>query len=173
MEFAEVVRRRRSVRRFKPDPVPREKLVQLLEGAISAPSAGNVQPWRFLVIEDPGRRRALAAAALRQNWIAGAPALIVVLADLERAAASYGSRGVELYALQDTAAAVQNLLLGAVDAGLAACWVGAFSESEVSRILELPAGLRPVAMVPVGRAEKNPPPRPSRRSLNEVVQFDT
>lgn len=172
MEFADVVRQRRSVRRFEPEAVPREKIIRLLEWAIQAPSAGNVQPWRFLVVSDSNRRKKLAGAAFNQNWMLEAPLIIVVLADLDRAAAAYGQRGVELYALQDTAAAVQNLLLGAVEAGLGACWVGAFSETEAARVLELPQRLRPVAMVPVGVAAGPPAAPLRRRPLEEVVKYD-
>ncbi len=171
MEFGEVAARRRSVRRFKPDPVDRETVIKLLECATSAPSAGNAQPWRFLVIGDGAMRQQLARAAFNQNWMAQAPLIIVVLADLDRAASSYGRRGMELYALQDTAAATQNLLLAAADAGLGACWVGAFSEADVSKLLGLPERFRPVAMVPLGMPAGNPAAKPRRLPLDEVVFF--
>ena len=170
VEFKAVLEQRRSVRRFKGDVVPREKLNRLLECAVMAPSAGNVQPWRFLVLSERTTREKLVRAALNQRWMLEAPVMIVVLADLARAASAYGDRGRELYAVQDTAAAVQNLLLAAVDMGLGACWVGAFSEAEASRSLGLPDYLRPVALVPVG-VPAGASRGPGRRPFSEVVDF--
>lgn len=172
MLFKEVVSKRRSVRRFKSDPLSKETLLSLLEYAVMAPSAGNIQPWRFLVISDSAVRRRLVKAAFNQNWILQAPVLVVVTADLKRAATAYGSRGVQLYALQDTAAAAQNLLLAVVDAGLAACWVGAFSEDEVSRVLELPPHFRPVAIVPIGVPAETDNGSPGRKPPDAVVYCD-
>lgn len=163
------IKERRSVRRFKPDPLPEEILNTLLEAACAAPSAGNVQPWLFYRIHSAEVKEALSRAALGQKSLVQAPVVIAVCADLERAASSYGERGRNLYCLQDTAAAVMNLLLAATAFDLGTCWVGAFDEAEVSRILNLPPHLRPVALVPVGYPDQSPSPTP-RRSLQEVVK---
>jgi nitroreductase len=80
----------------------------------------------------------------------------------------YGERGRELYCLQDSAAAAENLLLAAVEAGLGACWVGAFDEAGVARELGLAAGWRPVALLALGHPAEREPPR-SRRRMDEVV----
>lgn len=165
----EVIRRRRSVRSFRDEPVPPEILEQLLEAACWAPSAGNLQPWQFYVVRSPENKRQVAAAA-RQAFVARAPAIVVVCALPERSAAVYGDRGRHLYCLQDTAAAVQNLLLAAYALGLAACWVGAFSEGEVRRALGLAAEVRPVALVPVGYGAGEPP-APDRQPLASVVKW--
>ncbi|MFQ5843879.1 MAG: nitroreductase family protein, partial [Planctomycetota bacterium] len=81
----------------------------------------------------------------------------------------YGERGVKLYALLDVAASVQNLLLAAHAAGLGACWVGAFEEEGVGRLLELPAYLRPVSIVAVGLPREDPPPPPRVGRRRAVV----
>lgn len=165
-----LLRRRFSCRSYRPDPVPRELLEELLDGARWAPSAGNLQPWRFVVVLDPAHRRALARAALDQRFLGEAPAVIVVCAVPEESARVYGSRGRELYCLQDTAAATENLMIAAADAGLATCWVGAFDEPAVARDLDLDSGWRPVALVSVGYpAEK--PGRRSRRSLASITRW--
>ncbi|MGY4707173.1 nitroreductase family protein [Candidatus Bipolaricaulota sp. J31] len=169
-KLLEIVKGRRSIRKFKPDPVPENDLVEILEAAIWAPSAGNAQPWRFIVVRDPGIKRKLVVAALGQDFIAEAPVVIVVCTDLERARRAYGDRGVGLYCIQDTAAAIQNMLLLAHAKGLGTCWVGAFSEEEVCEALALPEGLRPVALVPLGYPAQKPRPRP-RRPLDEVVEY--
>jgi len=171
MEILEAIRIRRSIRKFAPSrDVGEEVLNEVLKAATWAPSAGNAQPWRFLVVRAPELKQGLAKAALGQKFVAQAPVVIVVCADLARAKQAYGERGESLYCLQDTAAAAQNIHLAAVSLGLGTCWVGAFSEPEVSRLLGLPPSLRPVALIPMGYPTEKPRPR-SRRPLSEVVEY--
>ena len=162
-------RERFSCRSFVPDDeLPRELVVGLVDAARWAPNGGNLQPWQFVVVADPSRKRDLAAAALGQGFVAAASVVIVVCALPEVSARHYGERGRSLYCLQDTAAATENLLLAATAAGLGSCWVGAFDEGAVARALELPAAWRPVALVPVGRP-REAPPRRSRHPLERIV----
>jgi nitroreductase len=170
LDFGSVLTGRFSCRSFRTDPVPRQRVVELMEAARSAPSAGNLQPWRFVVVTDAEHRRALAAAAFGQDFVAVAPATIVVCAVPAESARTYGARGRDLYCLQDTAAATENLLLAATAAGLGACWVGAFDEVAVQRALELEPGWRPVAMIPVGLPAEAPAAR-TRRPLAEVTRW--
>ena len=159
-----------SCRSFAPSPVPRATVERLLDAARWAPTAGGLEPWRFVVVTDPAVRRALAETAPRQGFIAAAPVLVVVCALPEESARRYGDRGRDLYCLQDTAAAVENLLLAATAEGLGSCWIGAFDEDAAARAVDLPEGWRPVAMVPVGEPDAAPPRR-SRRPLSEVVRW--
>jgi nitroreductase len=168
MDASTLFRQRFSCRRYRQDPVPRATIEAMLEAAIWAPSGGNLQPWRFAVVLSPGLRRALASAAYGQSFVAAAPAVIVVCAVPEESARHYGPRGRELYCLQDTAAATENLLLAATELGLGACWVGAFDERAVARELALPDGWRPVAVVPVGFPAEQASSR-SRRPLLDVT----
>jgi nitroreductase len=171
MEVREAIMRRRSVRHFVPDrPLSEGELGELLRAATWAPSAGNAQPWRFIVVRDRALREALALAAGGQGFVSQAPVVIVVCADLARARQAYGERGVSLYCLQDTAAAIQNIHLTAVSLGLGTCWVGAFDEGAVAKLLGLPRDLRPVALIPVGYPARATQPRP-RRPLTEVAEF--
>ena len=172
MEVMEAIRGRRSVRRFLDRGVDDELLMELLDAARWAPSAGNLQPWEFVVVRDPELKKDLARAALSQMFIAQAPAVIVVCADALRSASIYGTRGSTLYCIQDTAAATQNMLLAAYSRGLGTCWVGAFREDAVGRLIDAPAGVRPVAIVPVGYPAEKPKP-PPRRSLSEIVHHET
>jgi nitroreductase len=165
MDTLEAIHRRRSVRKYRPEPVPEDDLRAILNAAISAPSAGNIQPWKFYIVREHGLRRALAEAAYGQTFIEEAPVCIVVVAIPEMSAKRYGDRGWGLYCIQDTAAAVQNILLASTALGYGTCWVGAFSEDAVVRVLNLPEGERPVAMVPVGKPAESPPPRPRRRDV--------
>jgi len=171
IDIMQAIKKRVSVRRFKPDPVPRELILQLLEAAIWAPNAGNIQPWQFYVVTREDRRRCLATAALRQEFVASAPVCIVVCAEPERSARHYGDRGRHLYCLQDTAAATQNILLAATALELGTCWVGAFNEDQVRACLNLPAHLRPVAIIPLGYPATETTRRTQRRPLEEVCHF--
>lgn len=151
MDIFEAMEKRHSVRNFDTSREVAPDLVEeLLRCACLAPTAGNVQPWRFFVVREPELKEALARAALGQSFVAAAPLCIVACADLQAQAASYGKRGAELYAIQDTAAAVQNILLTATSLGLGSCWVGAFNEKEASLALNLPNLTRPLAIIPIG-----------------------
>lgn len=164
----DAIRERRSVRRFQSREVPDATLGRLVESAVLAPSAGNVQAWHFFVVKGEERRQALAGAAHHQLFVAQAPVAIVVCADLPRIANRYGERGTGLYAYQDTAAAVQNILLAATAFGLATCWVGSFDDEAVAEVVGAGANLRPVAIIPVGYPAEEPAQRP-RRPTDEVV----
>lgn len=169
MDAYEAIFKRYCVRSYKDRAVPDDAIERMLNAAVAAPSAGNLQSWRFVVVKDPGLKEDLAGAA-GQRFVSRCSHLIVVCADLETAESRYGRRGRELYCLQDTAAAMQNLFLAATVEGLAACWVGAFDEGEVARVLGLPSRFRPVAMMPVGYPGRMGERRP-RRPLGEVVEW--
>jgi nitroreductase len=168
----EAIKERRSVRAYTDEAVSDEDVERLIEAARWAPSAGNIQPWAFVVVKDVETKRKLYDAALNQTLIQQAPVVIVVCADLIRSSRGYGSRGVHLYSIQDTAAAIQNILLAAHELGLATCWVGAFHEDEVAEAVKAPRHLRPVAMVAVGYPAERPA-APQKRSVNEIVHYGT
>ena len=149
MNIKDAIRRRRSVRSFSDEKLPADLIYELIEYANLAPSAGNLQAREFIVVDDPDIKKRLSVAASDQDFIVEAPITIVVCAHLERIA-PYGIRGKELYCLQDAAASVEHILLLATEYGLGTCWVGAFDESEVSKILNLLSYVRPVAIIPIG-----------------------
>src|SRR5271157_203648 len=150
MDVVEAIKGRRSVRAYKNVDVTEETVAKLIDAARWAPSAGNIQPWLF--IEE-------------------APVVIVVCADETRSSEGYSERGKALYCIQDTAAAIQNIHLIAYSLGLGTCWVGAFKEEEASEALNLPSGVRPVALIPIGHYSKAPSPR-ARREVDEIVHYD-
>jgi len=171
MDLWKVIEGRYSVRDFGPEEVNESTVNRILEAAIRAPSAGNRQPWHFIVVRYGEMKRKLAAAAGGQDFVGSAPVVIVVCADAERSATRYGDRGRELYCLQDTAAAIEHILLAATALGLGTCWVGAFDEQAAARALSLPGRLRPVAMVPIGHPATVPAKRRQRRPLSEVTSL--
>lgn len=162
------IEERRSIRQFEDTNIPEATIGRLLESAHLAPSAGNLEPWKFVVVRQDDLKNRLVQAAHGQDFLASAPVCIVVCADPSRSASRYGERGADLYCLQDTAAATQNLLLTATAYGLGSCWVGSFDETEVREGLGLDENLRPVAIIPVGYPAEEAEEIP-RRSVDEVT----
>jgi nitroreductase len=168
MDILEAIKGRRSIRAFMARDVSEEDVWRLVDAARWAPSAGNVQPWEFIIVRNPETKKALAEAALGQFFIEEAPVVIVVCANENSSSRRYGVRGKALYCIQDTSAAAQNIHLAALSFGLGTCWVGAFDEDKARRVLRIPAGLRPVALIPVGYAAEEPAAR-VRKPLSEIV----
>ncbi|MEM2906703.1 MAG: nitroreductase family protein [Candidatus Odinarchaeota archaeon] len=171
MNLMELMYNRRSIRRYKPDVLNEDVLYEIIRAAVSAPSAGNIQPWEFIIVKDKDVKAALAKAAYGQVFIAEAPVVIVVCANLAEASRAYGERGSGLYCIQDTAAAIENMLLYASFKGIGSCWVGAFSEKAAGKILFLPDHVRPVAIIPLGYPAESPR-KPLRKPLSEIIHFD-
>ncbi len=173
MELKECLRliyERVSIRKYKSDPVPDELILELLKAGNAAPSAGNLQARDFVVVKNPETKKKIAKAALEQMFIASAPVVIVVCANYPRSMRIYGERG-KLYAEQDATAAVENILLAAHALGLGAVWVGAFYENAVSKILDLPEFVRPIAIIPVGWPDEKPAKR-SRYPVEELTHWE-
>jgi len=156
MELREAIFNRQSIREFKELGVNKEKILKILEDANQAPSAGNLQARDFIVVSDKNKKAALAKAALMQDFVAKAPAVIVVCANGARSSSKYGKRGRELYSVIDASLAAQNLMLSATEEGLSTCFVGAFDETEVKKILNIPQGISPVGILPIGFSDENP-----------------
>ncbi|MFQ5964970.1 MAG: nitroreductase family protein [Candidatus Scalinduaceae bacterium] len=149
MNILRIIKERRSVRKFLNNSIPKEIQDALKEAIIWAPSAGNLQSRKFYFVFNRAIKKDLAKAALSQSFIAEAPLVIIACMDI-RIKDYYGERGVSLYAIQDVAASIQNVLLVAHEQGLASVWIGAFHEDEVHKILKLPKFLRPISIIPVG-----------------------
>ena len=171
LDFLALAKSRRSIRGFKDKDITKEQLMQLIDAAQSAPSAGNCQPWHFYVIKNKGLQAKMKENAYNQDFILTAPACIVVCTETKCNESRYGERGRDLYSIQDTAAAIQNILLCAKNMGLGSCWCGAFDEEKISGILDLKKDFRPVAIIPVGYPEADSYPPQNRRPVEEIVTF--
>ncbi len=166
---------RSSCRDFTGQPLHHGDLERLMEAARHAPSAGNRQPWHCFAVLNTHLKAALARAAYNQTFVGDAAVVFAVCADPEESAQRYGERGRSLYVLQDTAAFCENLLLAATALGYGSCWVGAFDEKEASRVLDLPKGLRPVALIPVGTSrpsEHRSPRKPLSKTFTVITDED-
>lgn len=165
----DIIKKRRSIRTFQDKSISQEVIDALVEAALWAPSAGNLQARKFYFVFNEDIKYKLVDASYGQSFIAEAALAIVCCADLtiER---RYGRRGVELYSLQDVAASIQNMMLVACELGLGSVWVGAFDENRVGKLMKLPAHLRPVAIIPIGYPDEKPP-APERMNKQEAVEF--
>lgn len=159
------------MRKFKDREVTNEEVGELLRAMKWAPSAGNKQPWEVVVVRDDDIQEELAEIALEQYWIEGAPVIMVVCVDEEKAEHTYGGRGRELYGVQATAAAIENMLLRATEMGLGTSWVGAFNEGEASVALDCSDHIRPVAIIPVGYPDEQVQP-PSRYEVTSFAHLN-
>jgi len=165
VEFMEVVRGRRSIRKYRPDPVPQAKLDHILEAARLAPSWANKQCWTFVVVTDPKVKHELGQAG--NAWTAEAPVIIAACADPKQS----GVKEDQSYYLVDIGIAMEHLVLAAADEGLGTCWIGWFDEPRARKALGAAAHVRVVAFTPVGYPDEQPEARP-RKTLGEIVRKD-
>ena len=171
MDFETVVKRRRMCRAYLDREVPQEKVDRILNLACRYPSAGHTEPQEFIVVRDQRVKEDLGRAALDQMFVAEAPLVIVVVSDTRRSARRYGERGVHFYSIIDGAFVAMILLLAAVDEGLGACFVAAFHDGEVQRVLGLPLNVRPIGIIPIGYCSEGPR-KLARRSKTRLVHHD-
>lgn len=159
MKFEEVLEKRRSIRKYKDAPVPREKILRMLEAARIAPSASHRQPWHFIVVEDKETIKKLA----KNEWAAEAPVMIVGLAD-QAASPNWCSN--------DLGIALEHLVLAATNLGLGTCWMGQTGREEmIKSLLGIPDNFKVVAVVPVGVPDETPAPK-ERKSLDAIVSWE-
>ncbi|MDK2896117.1 MAG: hypothetical protein PWP04_237 [Candidatus Atribacteria bacterium] len=164
MEFMEVVRNRRSVKKFRAEAVAEEDLKDILEAARLAPSAANIQPWKFIVVKNDKKKRLIGQACSSQEFVGEAPVVIVACAT---------SRGVMIGKYMeswpiDVAIAFTHLILAAWNKGLGTCWIGDFNEDRIKELCEIPPEVRVVAITPLGYPVKVPQATP-RRPLDKIV----
>jgi nitroreductase len=176
--FQRILRGRRSIRRYLPTPVEREKLLACLEAARLAPSAHNAQPWRFIVVDDPDLKERLTAAAFSgiysgSKFAAQAPVILLLLAKTELMAHGLGGRLQRVpFHFIDIGIAGEHIVLQAEELGLATCWMGWFNYRKARKVLGIPRKYKVMAMMPVGYAEKRPRREPPRRTLDEIVTYN-
>lgn len=148
MDVLKAILSRRSVRAYDPRPIPPEVRARLEQALRAAPSACNLQPWRFIFVTHAETRQKLARAAHDQMWMATAPLTVVACALPQQAYPRMGALGNS--AVIDVTIAVDHLTLAAVAEGLGTCWIGAFDEPPIKRLLDIPADVAIVALMPVG-----------------------
>jgi nitroreductase len=171
MEFYEVVKTRRSIRSFKPDPVPDDVLEKILEAVRIAPSGSNRQPWRFILVKDPAIRKSVAEACGGQRWIAEAPVVVVGCgSDIKYNRGGWmGDRSV----LVDVAIGFTHLILAARTEGLGTCWIGDFDNAKLRELLDIPEDMNVAAVSPLGYTKDGGFAEPGKRkTISEITSVD-
>lgn len=156
MDVLDAIVSRVSITRYTDEGVEREQIARVLEAGRWAPSAGNMQVAEFIVVSDEDKLEKISQYAHNQPHIREAPVALVICIDEEKAERQYGDRGSEVYAVQESGAAMQNMMLTAYDDGLGAAWVGAFDEEQVAGLLRIPERVRPMAIVTLGHPAEQP-----------------
>lgn len=195
MNVMEAIKGRRSIRDYKPDPIPDEVLNKLLNALRLAPSGRNAQPWKFIAVRDTEMRRELAKACSfkprrpeGQPFVAQAPVIIVACGSEDEAACGYYQNG-EFYITYgheapregitdrwsclpvDLAIAMDHFSLAAIEEGLGTCWVAGLDERKVKKLLGVPDNMRAPILMPVGYPVSWPSPRP-RKALEEIICYE-
>jgi nitroreductase len=164
MELIDVIRNRRSIRKYKATKVPKEEIEYVLEAARLAPSWGNRQCWRYIVVTEEKLRKKIT----KRDWAAEAPVVIVGCADPIKA----GNKAGKPYYMLDMGISMEHLILAAHDIGLGTCWLGGqFDEEEVRKALNVPESHRVVALTPLGYPDEEPPAK-ERKLSNELVSWN-
>lgn len=172
------IERRRSIRKYKEQPVEKEKIVALLENAHLAPSGSNTQPWHFIIVTDKDLKAQVAQVCHKQKWMLSAPVFIVCVADLrvrlksENLFVDEESSAFEIkQVIRDTSIAVDHLLLEAVNQDLDTCWVAWYTQKEIREPLNIPSDKFVVGVITLGYADEVPKAQ-KRKALDEIVHYD-
>ncbi|MFH1352699.1 MAG: nitroreductase family protein [bacterium] len=163
----EVIKKRRSIRRFLPKKIEDEKLDFIIEAARLAPSANNRQEWRFILVTDDEVKKNVSVAARNPDLILQAAALFVICAETDEHVMTCGQMGYTV----DCAIAITHMVLAASSLGLGSCWVGAFYEDRIKKILGIPEKIRVAGLLPVGYPAESPPAT-SRLSKEQIMHYD-
>jgi len=162
VDTLQAISERRSIRTYKPDAIPGEHLRQIMEAGRQAPSAGNRQPWHFVVVAEPEQKRQVARACNGQMWMADAACVLVGV--------GFPQVSSKWYRV-DVAIAMENMVLAARSLGYGTCWIGAFDAEQVKAVCQIPPEARVVACTPLGLPDVSPRPR-GRKPWDEVFSAE-
>ena len=172
------IEERKSVRKYSPKPVAKEKLDAILESARLAPSGNNKQPWHFIVVTDEKKREEIAIVSGQQRWMISAPIHIACVADIRARVQSPEPRYVDeetpslelKRVIRDAAIATSHILLEARHQGLDTCWVGFYNQKDLRPVLGIPEDKFIIGVITLGYADESPAPRPRKR-MEEILHY--
>jgi len=167
MDVAQAIRSRYSCRNYDDKPVEQDKLRAVLEAARLAPSAKNLQDWRFVVVTDAQIKKKLAAAANNQTFLETAGAIVVACT-----VSDHVMRCGQAVGPIDVAIALEHMCLQATELGLATCWIGSFYPDKVRQVAGIPGSAMIVELLALGYPADAPRP-PRREPIEQIVSFET
>ncbi|MCM8829724.1 MAG: nitroreductase family protein [Candidatus Omnitrophica bacterium] len=166
MEFEDVIKTRRSIRRYKKKEIPEDILKKILEGARLAPSGNNRQPWYFIVVRDEAKKRKIAEYSYNQTFIADADCIIVCCG--KKYPNPYEPLKDNCY-IVDVTIAIDHLILTARNYGIGSCWIGAFYPDPIKKLLGIPGDIDVLMIVPLGYPEGGFSEASYRKDINEII----
>jgi len=169
MGVIDLIKDRRSIRNYVKGDIPYEDIIEMIDAARWAPSSGNLQNWYFIIIKNREKIEKISLAA-NQEFIKNSNAIIIVCSNDKIVESIYGDRG-KVYSIQNTAAAIQNILLVATEKGIGTCWIGAFDEEKVKEIAKIPKDISVHAIITLGYYSNKPTP-PKRKNLEDITFFE-
>ncbi len=172
MDVKEAIETRRSIRKFSPKELHPEDIIELIDAGRYAPSAGNQQNWKFILIKDRERKNDIADACFQQAWMASAPLMVCIVGMTEDVKRMYGTRGEMLYSVQNCAMAAQNMMLRGHEMGFGSCMVSAFEEGMIKRILGIGDEARPQCIICFGYSTDTPDKK-LVKSLHVLTYFES
>jgi len=161
------IKDRYSVRKFKNKPIENEKLDAILKAAQLAPSARNVQPWKFVVIQQEEKRKQLTEICKGQKFVSQAPVTIALCANNTEYKMTCGQHAYTV----DAAIAGEHIALQAAEMGLGTCWIGAFYHDQMAKLIDLPEDYKIVGLLPIGYPDIVKGKR-NLKSINDIVVYD-
>ncbi|MBS3157619.1 nitroreductase family protein [Candidatus Woesearchaeota archaeon] len=167
MEVLKAIKERRSIKKYLNKDVPLKTVLELIDAAHQAPSSGNLQNWRFIIVKNQKIKQEIAEACLDQTWMSEAPVLIVICSDREHLR-TYYEKYTNTYSIQNCALAAQNLMLRAHSLKLGTCFVSGFSKMALKRALKITEGIEPESVIAIGFPTENPV---SKRTSLEMITF--
>lgn len=166
MNTFQAIESRRSIRQYQRRSVELDDLLMMCEMGMHAPTSGDLQDIRFIIVREEETIESVARLCMDQLWVTSAPALIVICSQPQVQAQWYGERGRHVFSTQNAAAAMQNMLLAATDLGLATCWVSGYNQEEMDRLFGAEGSARVEGIITVGYANE----QPDSKILNDHVQ---
>jgi nitroreductase len=167
MEFAEVLFKRYSARVYQKKEIPEDKLNRILEAARIAPSAKNLQPWKFILVRDQNNKREVARLCKERYWIADASVIIVGVATNPDYRMGCGEPSSQI----DLSIAFTQMMLAAVNEGLGSCWIGSFNSPALKKMLEIPDKYPIISLLVIGYPADAPVVK-ERKRIEEIVCYE-
>ncbi|MGC9133102.1 MAG: nitroreductase family protein [Nanopusillaceae archaeon] len=169
MDIKEVIKNRRSIRKYLKEDIPYEDIIEIISYGILAPNAGNIPHYYFIIIKDPEKIEKISNLS-NQEFIKDANTLVVIVSDDKKLEALYGKKG-KFYAIQDIAAIVENILLAATDKNIGTCWIGSFDEEKLKELLGIPKDRSIHVLITMGYPDEKPN-QPIKPNLNDIIFFE-
>lgn len=170
MDLQETIESRRSIHNYKKKDIPYQLLAEIINSATFAPSTGNLQNWRFIIVKNELKKEQLSIASLNQSWMKYAPVVIAICSDQSQIEKLYNERA-KLYSTQNCFLATQNILLKATSLGLSTCIVSIFDENAIFRVLSIPDNAKPELLITLGYADEEPEEK-SRLTTEKITYFE-